>query len=526
MIPSPTTCRLAGAVAGAVVITAAGAAQPDPAWVRHYDGPASRSDAATTIALGPGGTVSVVGVSDDAAGVSDIVTIRYDATGNELWTQRYDNALEWIDEPRGVGVDSAGNTYVVGVTWGGSRHSGGSDWDYLTIKYGPDGSQLWTRQYNGHGNWSDIPESMTVDSAGNTYIAGFSLKEPDSLGRYATHFHVLKYDTDGNMAWEYLFDFPQHLGAGARDVRLDGAGNVLATGIAQAGDLSGAQDDIYTVKLAPDGSVLWEAQYDSGGANPGLDDSFHVRADAAGNVYVIGHVFTSEDNRNFDTLLLKYSPAGQLQWEAKMDFVRADGAGELVFDDEGNIYMSGGWDNEMDVDGYIVSFRADGVERWRHVYDGPSPWDFQEALSIMLGPDGDLYVGLDWQYDDDAGYDFTIARHDTDGAMKEQWRFDTGTHTDSFTSLGGFAMDGAGAIYIAGYSWRDATLADFTTMKIPGDGACYADCDGSGALDLFDFLCFQNQFAAGDPQADCDGSGRLDFFDFLCFQNAFAAMCR
>ncbi|MFG0286163.1 MAG: hypothetical protein ACF8R7_17235 [Phycisphaerales bacterium JB039] len=54
---------------------------------------------------------------------------------------------------------------------------------------------------------------------------------------------------------------------------------------------------------------------------------------------------------------------------------------------------------------------------------------------------------------------------------------------------------------------------------------CYPDCDGSGTLDFFDFLCFQNAFATGDPYADCDGSGTLDFFDFLCFQNEFAAGC-
>jgi hypothetical protein len=54
---------------------------------------------------------------------------------------------------------------------------------------------------------------------------------------------------------------------------------------------------------------------------------------------------------------------------------------------------------------------------------------------------------------------------------------------------------------------------------------CYADCDGSGSLDFFDFLCFQNLFAAGAAAADCDESGTLDFFDFLCFQNAFAAGC-
>jgi hypothetical protein len=54
---------------------------------------------------------------------------------------------------------------------------------------------------------------------------------------------------------------------------------------------------------------------------------------------------------------------------------------------------------------------------------------------------------------------------------------------------------------------------------------CYADCDVSGGLDFFDFLCFQDAFAAGDRYADCDDSGAVDFFDFLCFQNGFAAGC-
>jgi hypothetical protein len=54
---------------------------------------------------------------------------------------------------------------------------------------------------------------------------------------------------------------------------------------------------------------------------------------------------------------------------------------------------------------------------------------------------------------------------------------------------------------------------------------CLADCDGDGTLNIFDFLCFQNQFAAGDPRADLDGDGTLTIFDFLAFQNLFAAGC-
>ena len=30
----------------------------------------------------------------------------------------------------------------------------------------------------------------------------------------------------------------------------------------------------------------------------------------------------------------------------------------------------------------------------------------------------------------------------------------------------------------------------------------YPDCDKYGTLDFFDFLCFQNAFAVGDPYAD------------------------
>lgn len=66
---------------------------------------------------------------------------------------------------------------------------------------------------------------------------------------------------------------------------------------------------------------------------------------------------------------------------------------------------------------------------------------------------------------------------------------------------------------------------DGAVLLTPVDTSCYADCDETGDLDFFDFLCFQNLFVAGAPEADCDDSGGLDFFDFLCFQNAFAAGC-
>ncbi len=54
---------------------------------------------------------------------------------------------------------------------------------------------------------------------------------------------------------------------------------------------------------------------------------------------------------------------------------------------------------------------------------------------------------------------------------------------------------------------------------------CAADCDGSGSLNIDDFVCFQTLFALGDPAADCDASGGLNIDDFVCFQTLYAIGC-
>ncbi|MBL9030514.1 MAG: hypothetical protein JNM80_02235 [Phycisphaerae bacterium] len=64
-----------------------------------------------------------------------------------------------------------------------------------------------------------------------------------------------------------------------------------------------------------------------------------------------------------------------------------------------------------------------------------------------------------------------------------------------------------------------------------GGGGCYANCDNSTIipfLNINDFVCFNNKFAAGDTNANCDQSTItpvLNVNDFICFNNLFAAGC-
>jgi hypothetical protein len=73
------------------------------------------------------------------------------------------------------------------------------------------------------------------------------------------------------------------------------------------------------------------------------------------------------------------------------------------------------------------------------------------------------------------------------------------------------------------FGCRQNTL---TIYAAPVD--CYADCDGSGQLNVLDYSCFLNLFAASDAYANCDGSTVapvLNVQDFACFLNRFAAGC-
>lgn len=71
----------------------------------------------------------------------------------------------------------------------------------------------------------------------------------------------------------------------------------------------------------------------------------------------------------------------------------------------------------------------------------------------------------------------------------------------------------------------------FIVTLAPPSSSCYPNCDNSTAapvLNVNDFQCFLNRWAAADPYANCEASGPPPWFnavDFQCFLNKFAAGC-
>jgi len=85
-------------------------------------------------------------------------------------------------------------------------------------------------------------------------------------------------------------------------------------------------------------------------------------------------------------------------------------------------------------------------------------------------------------------------------------------------------------IYVGGWAENSDTSYQEAILWI-GTDPCYTNCDGSTAapvLNVSDFVCFLNKFAAGDPAANCDGSTVppvLNVSDYICFQSRFAQGC-
>ena len=258
-------------------------------WVARYSGPGGDMDFANAIAVDASGNVYVTGASFGSGTGFDYATIKYDASGNQLWVARYNGPGNGDDEPYGIAVDASGNVYVTGYSAGlGTGLS-----DYATIKYDSSGQQQWVARYNGPGSEDDYGTAITVDASGNVYVTGYGVGSGTGYD-YAT----IKYDTSGNQLWVARYNGPANLLDIASAVALDASGNVYVTGWSV-----GTGYDYATVKYNSSGQEQWVARYNG----PGNDDdqAYAIALDASGNVYVTGYSIGAGGESDYTTI--KYS---------------------------------------------------------------------------------------------------------------------------------------------------------------------------------------------------------------------------
>lgn len=480
---------------------------PGTQWADRFNGPANHNDLRPVMALDAQGNVYITAETKSlepapAYGTeainTDIVTIKYDRNGSQVWAATFNGPGRYIDAPQDIGVDAQGNVFITGYSWGGRERDGGTDYDFVTIKYNANGARQWVRHYNGTQSLrpQDMAFALDLDQSGNVYVTGGSFYNGvwDWL---VMQFTTIKYDPAGNQLWVRNFDSPDRGGAMPRDIKSDAAGNAFVTGHFNHYDPESNTygSDLVLLKYDPAGVLLKQTRYDTPGLN--LDDedrAIRLHMDAQGNAYVLG---VSMPNRGFendsrlDSVVLKFFNDGRLAWSSV--YTRPGQAQEqgygLVADTAGNVYVAGVTDTMTIESASTLTYKLDpnGRRLWERVVDFTSE-DVDYAIGLVLDPRGDrIHVGVGAIMEPGGlHYDYVVLTYLANGTQAGVRSYDNPAHSDD--SLRQIEIDGEGDLYLVG-AMRTApgttSYMDLLTVKVASTSSPAAsDHTISGAVTL------------------------------------------
>jgi len=360
-------------VGGLLVLCTFAFAQSYPSWIANDLFPDANSSVATTIDIDPSGNILIAGtIYDIELPYENIFVAKYNAQGEQVWLQTFSSQDTMSEVPNTLCTDDQGNAYITFM-----RHNAPQTyWSIAVQKYSAtDGTILWTSelseaQFNGF-EWQVKPKYMCIDN-NYLYVAGTKFETGVSGSKMLT----MKLDFSGNILWHET-----HSGSGiyanAKSITVDQSGYLYV-----AGDAWNASIDYCLIKYDPSGNLVWDAFLD-GDIYHDTDIAEYVLVDNGGNVYITGYnqsgVFQWKqnygnpdyrDNNAYylamtddgdllvggysayenpypgsgkDYILLKYSPSGNLIWDARYDYHNYLNDHPFAFDmgPEGNVYISG-----------------------------------------------------------------------------------------------------------------------------------------------------------------------------------------
>ncbi|MBL4592644.1 MAG: SBBP repeat-containing protein [Flavobacteriales bacterium] len=426
-------------------------AQINVLWEARYTSAGLNADVGKELAIDASGNVYVTGTSyTNGANGFDIVTIKYDALGNQLWTSVFNGSASALDEARDIAVDASGNVYVTGYT-----ASSGPNYDYVTIKYNSTGVQQWATLYNGTGNGFDEAYALAIDNLGNTYVTGSS-----NASGQGSNFVTIQYNSAGVQQWATSYNGPGNSLDAATQIKLDASFNVYVSGHSLG---SGTDLDIATIKYNNSGTQQWVSRYN--GVLSFFDVPEALFVDNANNVYVAGATYGGIATEN-DYVTIKYNSTGAQQWAINYDgpLNDEDKAFDLLTDQNQNVYVTG---RSMGAGGTaenIVTMKYDplGNLLWQDTYNGPSS-GYDAGQQMRLGSSGDLYI-TGYSAGNGTNNDYLTLKYDTgNGGILWEARFDGPSSNNDQA----FAMeiDASESIYVTGSSNSATSSQDFSTIK-------------------------------------------------------------
>lgn len=347
--------------------------------------------------------------------------------------------ISGFDEARGVGVDATG-VYVVGS---GTAVGGGTQRAFLR-KYGPGGSELWTRQL---GETYPQTALVTADATG-VYVV---------WGAFYVPAFVRKYDPAGTELWtRQLFSGPD-------------SGRALGVAVDAVVEPPSSDAGLYVVGSKSGPEMAFVRKYDSSGkelwtrqSSPD-PEAYHraesVAADATG-IYVVGGTGSLTKPVPPTGFLRKYTTRGDTLWTREFSGHWTDST--AVAADATGIYLVGHTANVP----LLHKYDSNGNELWArefawfHLVSTPSP-NHVSPQALAVDPTGVYLVGstnVALPGSSRAGFeDAFVQKFDAAGAPLWTRQFSS---SSDWASANGVAVDATG-VYLAGEASGRALFAKF-----------------------------------------------------------------
>ncbi len=372
-----------------------------------------------------------------------------------------------IDNAASIVLDKLGNVYVTGSFSGtvdfdpgqaGFNLVSNGDKDIFVAKYNADSTLAWVKGVGGF--FEDYANSIAIDTSGNLYITGgfegtvdfdpgTGIENYTSQG--AKDIFILKLDRNGDFVWAKVIGGPGALGDIGGAIAISNFGDVYVTGA-----FEGTVDfdpgpgvfnlvgnafpvpvtlDVFILKLDASGDFVWAKNTTGSGIS--LNEGTGISLDNEGNVYVsgtfVGLVDFDPGTANVslsaggsgDVFILKLNIAGDFVWVKSMGGPAADqpGAGGMVLDDAGNIYVTGRTTGTADFGQYNLTSEGSDIFICKLSISGDVVW----AKNIGgPGNEGGQGIALD-----DSGYIYIT------GYFADTVDFDPGANNFDLVSNGG-----------------------------------------------------------------------------------------
>lgn len=305
-------------------------------------------------------------------GYSDGFIAKYDTAGQFHWVRQLGSSV--VDEGTGVAVDASDNVYVTGFFGGTTDFDNGPGVQALTFeggvqdsyiaKFTTDGELQWVRGLQGSG--SQTAQSIACGAGDHVYVAGQFI---------------------GNSV----------MGAGP------------------GGTLDATDGEGFLCKYTGTGDFVWAKTF----GGPLNEKTDAVLADSSGHLYLFGRFGSTADldpgpgtslqtsvEADYAAFYARLDTSGNAQWVRTLEANTYEaGSGDIAYDRDGNLFLTGNFNVEVDLDPgpgtslatppfpndhFLVMLDSTGAFRWARTIITGGVFDTADAL--CTDAEGNVFV--------------------------------------------------------------------------------------------------------------------------------------